>query len=133
MKVPTIVAVLAIASALAACGEKQSPVKTSGSDAYTVSASAPPAQADRTTPPDAVPQTHAMNPQPAPPPDAASAAPTARDTSAQQPLKDLSKAEEMLSLPKSGQVNNHSTTALDEANKATQSSATAPAADQPAK
>ena len=45
--------------------------------------------------------------------DAASAAPTAQDNAATQPMKEMSKQEESTAMPKANQANNHSSTALD--------------------
>lgn len=127
MKLPTIIAALVIASALAACGEKQNPVKTSGSEPSEITASAPSAPTDRNTPPDSTPPTHAMDPKP----EAAwTGLSTAQDTSAQKPMKDLTASEQTYSMPKPGQSDNHSSPSVDADNKA--APASAPAAADPA-
>jgi hypothetical protein len=113
------VAAIAAALALAACGNDapNTPApKTSGttSDQVATQSTVPPAQADRDSPPAMPPATHSGTPQPEAP-----AAPTARDTAANQPLGELPKSQETSSLPKAGQVNNHSSTAMDQENKTT--------------
>ena len=117
MKSPAFIAVMALTSTLMACGDRDTPVQTgaSGTAATTSTAqSAPAAPAMRDSTAAATPSTHAGAPQtPAP----TAAAPAAQDTKAQEPLKDLTKAEEANSMPKPGQANNYSTTALDDANK----------------
>lgn len=106
------------ALALAACGRDDVPPapKVGEAPGTSVAAqSAPPAAApDRESPTAQTPATHAGTPQPEAP-----AAPTARDTAANKPLDDLTKAEENTALPKAGQVNNHSSTAMDKENKTT--------------
>ncbi|MCL4761641.1 MAG: hypothetical protein KJ018_07635 [Burkholderiales bacterium] len=115
----TTLLLLAIPTALtlAACGQDTPPApKTTEAPGTSVAtqSSVPPAQPDRTTAPADAPATHSGTPQPEAP-----AAGTARDTAANQPLDDLSKAEENTALPKAGQVNNHSSPAMDKENKTT--------------
>jgi len=84
MKTFAVVAVIAVSSALVACGERNDPpIKTSKSDGEQIvqpAPSAPRATADRNTPPDPTPATHAGTPD-APPVEA----PVARDTPQQKP------------------------------------------------
>ena len=128
MKMHAIVAVLAVSSALVACGERSdSPIKTSGGSVSTAGAAVPAAPADRDSPPAATPPTHSAAPQPE-----ATGAPTARDTPAAQPTKELTAAEESKSMPKPGQTDNHFTTSLDGATKGTQQSDGAPSVSAPA-
>jgi hypothetical protein len=114
----TLAAALAAAFALSACGNDANPPapKTSGTttDNVATQSTVPPAATDRDSPPAATPSTHAAAPQPE-----AAPAPTARDTSANQPLGELPKSQEVSSLPKAGQVNNHSSPAMDQENKTT--------------
>lgn len=133
----SIVAVLALSSVLAACGERsQSPIKTGTGNALNApSTAAGPAVSDRESPPAATPLTHAQAAQP-PQPDAAggpTAAPTARDTPAAGPLKEMTKAEESSSMPKPGQTDNHFTPSIDGATKGSQQSSGTPPAPAPAK
>lgn len=109
-------AAIAAALALAACNDAPDTPKTSGTTGGQVAtqSTVPPAQPDRDSPPAMPPATHSGTPQPEAP-----AAPTARDTAANQPLGELPKSQETSSLPKAGQVNNHSSTALDKENKTT--------------
>jgi hypothetical protein len=119
----SMVAITALALGLAACGNDSpsspsAPAPKTGeahsSTTVANSTSAPAAPADRDTPPAATPSTHTGTPDPN-----AAAAPTARDTAAQRPMDDLTKAKEASSLPLPGQVNNHSTPATDQPNKTT--------------
>lgn len=119
MNRPATIAVAAIAVVLAACGNDQpgapdAPAPKVGDAAGTSVAqgSVPPAPTDRDSPPASTPSTHAGTPQPEAPP-----APTARDTHANQPMGELTKPKDNASLPLAGQVNNHSSTALDQPNK----------------
>jgi hypothetical protein len=117
MRHTPILVAITTAFALAACGETTPPApKVGDAPGTSVAAQAmtTPATADRDAPPAATPSTHDATPQPEAP-----AAPTARDTAAQKPMDDLSKSKETSSLPLPGQVNNHSTPALDQANKTT--------------
>lgn len=112
----------AVSLGVAACGNESpsspnSPApKVGASDASSVASQSTvsAAQADRTSPPAGTPPTHAGTPQPE-----AAPAPTARDTSANQPMGDLTKSKESSSLPLAGQVNNHSSPATDRPNKTT--------------
>ena len=111
-----IVAITTVLS-LAACGERAPPAPKVGDAAGTsiaAQATTPSAAPDRNTPPAATPATHEGAPR-----SEAPAAPTARDTAAQKPMDDLSKAKESSSLPLPGQVNNHSSPAMDQPNKTT--------------
>ena len=129
MKTFAVVAAIALSSALVACGEPNTPpIKTSKSEGEQIvhpTPSAPLAQADRNTPPDATPVTHAGPPEVSAP----TTAPTARDTPAQQPASPMTKAEEANSQPKPGQTDNHFTPSTDGQLKGTQQSPgdTAPA------
>jgi hypothetical protein len=124
MRSHAIVAVLALSAALVACGESaDSPIKTGTTGSLDNPAvNVPMAKADRDTPPDPVPSTHAGPPQP----DAAAAnvaaAPTARDTPAAEPTKALTPSEEANGMPKPGQTDNHFTPSLDGAMKGSQQS-----------
>lgn len=78
---------------------------------------APPAVAQQQAPARTTPAPTPPVSDPSVPPagaalDAASA-PTARDTSANQPNAELTKREETAEMPKANQANNHSSTALD--------------------
>ena len=121
MKIHALVAIIAISSALVACEQRNDPpIKTSKSDGDLVvqpTLSAPPATADRATLPDATPATHAGPPEVTTP-----MAPTARDTPAQKPASEMTKAEEASSQPKPGQTDNHFTTSTDGQVKGTQQS-----------
>ncbi|HEX4885940.1 MAG TPA: hypothetical protein VFX05_17495, partial [Casimicrobiaceae bacterium] len=116
----SMVAMTALALGLAACGNNapSAPApktgEAHGSTTVANSTSAPAAPADRDTPPAATPSTHTGTPDPN-----AAAAPTARDSAAQRPMDDLTKAKESSSLPLPGQVNNHSSPATDQPNKTT--------------
>ena len=93
---------IAVAAALAACGDKPSPPPQS-----TVSplvSSAPPPPAAGTPPAISTPPSlgTGMNP-----------AETARDSAATNPKEPMSKAQESKSMPMSGQAGSHSSTALD--------------------
>lgn len=127
MRMLTIVAIGLASVSLAACGEKENPVKASGSDPYEITRSAPAAPADRGTSPDPTPATHAIAPAPADTPAAYAATPTARDTPAQQPLKEMTAAEESKSMPKSGQANNYSSTAIEASQGKPSNDSSAPA------
>lgn len=119
MRSHAIIAVLALSSALVACGQRaDSPIKT-GTTGPVVSptSSAPAAPSDRESPPAATPPTHAQAPQPE-----TTGAPTARDTPAAQPQKEMTAAEESKSMPKPGQTDNHFTTSTDGAIKGSQQS-----------
>ena len=122
MKTFAVVAVIALSSALVACGERNNPpIKTSKSDGEQVvqpTPSAPLAQTDRNTPPDPTPVTHAGPPEVA----AAPTAPTARDTPAQKPASAMTEAEEASSQPKPAQTDNHFTPSTDGQLKGTQQS-----------
>ena len=127
MKIHALVAVIAVSSVLVACGQRNDPpIKTSKTDGDLVvqpTLSAPPAATDRATPPDATPATHAGPPEVTTP-----MAPTARDTPAQKPASEMTKAEESSAMPKPGQTDNHFTTSTDGQMKGTQQSpGTAPA------
>ena len=112
MKAHVLVAVIALSSVLAACGERnEPPLKTSKSgDAVVVqpTLSAPPVAPDRATPPDPTPVTHA-----GPPTVETALAPTARDTPAAKPASEMTKAEEASAQPKPAQTDNHFTTSTD--------------------
>ena len=116
-----LIAVIALSSVLAACGERNNPpIKTSKSDGDQVvqpTPSAPLAPTDRATPPDPTPVTHAGAPEVTTP-----MAPTARDTPGQKPASELTKAEEASAQPKPGQTDNHFTTSTDGQMKGTQQS-----------
>jgi hypothetical protein len=129
MKSHAIVVVLALSSALVACGERaDSPIKTGTSgSAADKTAIAPPAAPDRDSPPAPTPPTHAQAPQPE-----AAAAPTAGDTPAAQPQKPLTPGEEAKSMPKPGQTDNHFTPSIDGAVKGSQQSPGTPAQETPA-
>lgn len=136
MRSHALIAVLAVSSVLVACGERaNSPIKTGTTGSVvTPSSSAPPALADRESPPASTPPTHAQAPQP----DANAApatAPTARDTPASDPQKTLTPAEESNSMPKPGQTDNHFTPSIDGAMKGSQQSPgnTPPGSIAPAK
>ena len=118
---PALLAV-AIAAALAACGQQNdSPVRTTspvtGTTNSSIQATAPAAQPDRDTLPRETPSTHAGAPQ-----QEATNAPTARDTPAQKPASDLTAAEESKAMPKPGQTDNHFTPSIDGQLKGTQQS-----------
>jgi hypothetical protein len=121
MKIHALVGVIAMSTALVACGERNDPpIKTSKSDGeYVVqpTLSAPPVTPDRTTPPDPTPATHAGPPNVQTP-----LAPTARDTPAAKPASEMTKAEEASAQPKPGQTDNHFTTSTDGQLKGTQQS-----------
>ena len=126
---------VAVAAALAACGERnESPVRTTspvaGTTNETIQSTAPAAQPDRDTPPREPPSTHAGAPQPE-----AAATPTARDTPAQKPASDLTRAEESTAMPKPGQTDNHFTPSIDGQLKGTQQSpgSTPPPSTAPSK
>lgn len=123
MKTLALVTAIALSSLLVGCGERNNPpIKTSKSGGEQVvqpTASAPPAPADRATPPDPTPVTHAGAPTPTP---SAPTAPTARDTGAQRPASEMTKAEEQSSQPKPGQGDSHSTPSIQEQIKGTQQS-----------
>ena len=129
MKTQAIVAVLALTSALVACGERsESPIKTGTTGALAApAAGAPAAASDRESPPAATPLTHAQAPQPE-----ATTAPTARDTPAAGPLKSMTAAEESNSMPKPGQTDNHFTPSIDGATKGSQQSSGTPPPATPA-
>ncbi len=119
MKSHAIVAVLALSAALVACGETaDSPIKTGTTGSLdNPAANVPMAKADRDTPPEPTPSTHAGAPQSEAPP-----VPTARDTPAAGPTKDLTASEEAHAMPKPGQTDNHHTTSLEGDLKGTQQS-----------
>lgn len=121
MKSHALIAVIALSSVLVACGERNAaPIKTTKAEGDLVvqpTPSAPLATADRATPPDATPATHA-----GPPESTAPTAPTARDTPAQRPASEMTKAEEASSQPKPGQTDNHFTTSTEGQMKGTQQS-----------
>lgn len=118
MKSQVILAVLAASSLLVGCGERaDSPIKTTTTSQSDPVASAPAAPSDRDSAAAPTPSTHAQTVQPV-----ATDAPTARDTPAQQPMKDLTAAEESNSMPKPGQTNNFMTPALQGESKGTQQS-----------
>lgn len=121
MKSHALIAIIALSSVLVACGERNDPpIKTSKSDGEQIvqpTASAPPAPADRGTPADPTPVTHAGPPNVNVP-----LAPTARDTPAQRPASEMTKSEEASSQPKPGQTDNHFTTSTDGQLKGTQQS-----------
>jgi hypothetical protein len=131
MNTKTTLLAVAVAAALAACGQQNdSPVRTtspaSGTTSESVQATAPAAQSDRDTPPRETPSTHAGAPQPE-----ATAAPTARDTPAQKPASDLTPAEESKAMPKPGQTDNHFTPSIDGQLKGTQQSPGTPSGASP--
>ena len=127
MKSHAILSVLALSTALVACGERaDSPIKTGATTGATSgttgsvanpAAAVPAAKADRDSPPAATPSTHAAAPQVDAPPTA-----TARDTPAAGPTKDLTASEEAHAMPKPGQTDNHHTTSLEGDLKGTQQS-----------
>jgi hypothetical protein len=129
MRSHAIIAVLALSSVLAACGQRaDSPIKTGTTGSLAnPAASAPPAAPDRESPPTTTPATHAQAPQPD-----ATSAPTARDTPAAGPLKEMTPAEESRSMPKPGQVNNYSTPSIQGATTGSQQSPGTPPPATPA-
>ena|SRR5688572_4875379 len=93
MKTFAVVAVIALSSALVACGERNNPpIKTSKSDGEQVvqpTSSAPLAMADCNTPPNATPATHAGIPDAAAP-----LAPAALDTPQQKLASEANSARQ---------------------------------------
>lgn len=105
MKPALAVALVATVLGAAACADKPEPPVTSTTP---VTQSAPPATPQADSSPAPTPSTHAGAPAPEAP-----ATATAKDTPANNPQGDLTRAEENAAMPKSGQVNNHSSPAFD--------------------
>lgn len=105
MKPALAAALVAIALGAAACADKPEPSVTLTPPA---TPSAPPATSQADTAPAPTPATHAGAPAPEAP-----ATATAKDTPANNPQGDLTRAEENTAMPKAGQANNHSSPAFD--------------------
>jgi len=105
MKPALAVAVVAIALGAAACSDKPEPPVTSAVPSMQPT---PPANPSADASPAPTPSTHAGAPAPGAP-----ATATAKDTPANNPQGDLTRAEENTAMPKAGQANNHSSPAFD--------------------
>jgi len=106
MKPALAIAVVAIALGAAACSDKPEPPVTSA--VPTMQPTTPPANPSADASPAPAPSTHAGAPAPEAP-----ATATAKDTPANNPQGDLTRAEENTAMPKAGQANNHSSPAFD--------------------
>lgn len=104
---PTLALLLAaLVLGAGGCSERSETSASAGPTAQ--SAPAPGTAAEKDPAP--TPSTHAGAPAPEAP-----ATATAKDTPANNPQGDLTKAEENTAMPKAGQANNHSSPALDPA------------------
>jgi hypothetical protein len=105
MKPALAVALVATVLGAAACADRPESAVT-----FTppVTQSAPPASSQADTAPAPTPSTHAGAPVLEAP-----ATATAKDTPANNPQGDLTRAEENTAMPKAGQANNHSSPAFD--------------------